>query len=125
MPRFKRRDYQKLITDFILEKPRCNIYATMGAGKTSSVMWSLDRMLRTGILEDWNGRTGDRVLILAPLRVASGTWPAEQMKWGFPHLRVGHATGFPCAQAATGASKAPTTSAAAAAAAKNGMVSPS
>lgn len=93
MPRFKRRDYQKKITDHILEHPRANIWATMGAGKTSSVMWSLDRMLRTGILEDWTGNTGDRVLILAPLRVASGTWPAEQMKWGFPHLRVGHATG--------------------------------
>lgn len=92
---FKRREYQKLITAHILKHPRCNVFATMGSGKTGSVMWALNKMYQTGVLEDWDAETetGDRVLILAPLRVAAGTWPAEQEKWQFPALRVADATG--------------------------------
>ena len=60
----------------------------MGAGKTGSVLWALNRLFRNGQLTD-----DDRVLILAPLRVASGTWPAEQQKWQFPCLSVVDATG--------------------------------
>lgn len=62
---------------------------------TGSVMWAINKMYQTGVLEDWDAEaeTGDRVLILAPLRVASGTWPAEQEKWQFPALRVVDATG--------------------------------
>ncbi len=55
---------------------------------TSSTLWVLNRLFRNGQLND-----DDRVLILAPLRVASGTWPAEQEKWNFPCLRVVDATG--------------------------------
>lgn len=55
---------------------------------TSSTMWVLSRLFRNGQLND-----DDRVLILAPLRVASGTWPAEQEKWNFPCLSVVDATG--------------------------------
>ena len=89
MSRFKRRPYQKAMTRHMLRHPRCNVWATMGSGKTGSVMWTLDRLFQTGDLVDGE----DRVLILAPLRVASGTWPAEQEKWQFPNLRVGDATG--------------------------------
>lgn len=89
MSRFKRRPYQKSMTRHMLRHPRCNVWATMGSGKTGSVMWTLDRLFQTGDLVDGE----DRVLILAPLRVASGTWPAEQEKWQFPNLRVGDATG--------------------------------
>jgi len=93
MAKFKRRPYQKEITKFVIENCRCNIYATMGSGKTSSIMWSIDRMLHTGDLRDWDGETGDRVLILAPLRVASDTWPKEQLKWNFRNVRIADATG--------------------------------
>lgn len=92
---FERRPYQKLITAHILKNPRCNVFATMGSGKTGATMWSLNMMFQTGELTDWNNDTwtGDRVLVLAPLRVASGTWPAEQEKWKFPALRVVDGTG--------------------------------
>jgi Lhr-like helicase len=81
--KFNRRPYQKLITAHIMRHARCNIFATMGSGKTGSVMWSLNKLFQTGELEDWDAETetGDRVLILAPLRVASGTWPAEQQQF--------------------------------------------
>lgn len=95
MTGFERRPYQKLITTHILKHPRANVFATMGSGKTGSVMWSLNKMFQSGILEDWDQEnwSGDRVLVLAPLRVASGTWPAEQKKWQFPALRVVDGTG--------------------------------
>ena len=89
MSKFQRREYQKLMTSFMLRHNRCNIWASMGAGKTGSVLWALNRLFRNGQLND----DDDRVLILAPLRVASGTWPAEQEKWQFPCLRVVDATG--------------------------------
>lgn len=62
---------------------------------TSATLWSLNKMFQTGILDDWNAETmtGDRVLVLAPLRVASGTWPKEQTQWQFPALRVVDGTG--------------------------------
>lgn len=93
--RFERRPYQKLITAHIMRHRRCNVFATMGSGKTGATMWALNKMFQTGILDDWNKDdwSGDRVLVLAPLRVASGTWPAEQVKWQFPALRVVDGTG--------------------------------
>ena len=62
---------------------------------TSATLWSLNKMFQTGMLDDWNAdtMTGDRVLVLAPLRVASGTWPKEQTQWQFPALRVVDGTG--------------------------------
>lgn len=93
--RFERRPYQKPITAHIINNPRCNVFATMGSGKTGATMWALNKMFQTGILDDWDQENwcGDRVLVLAPLRVASGTWPAEQVKWQFPALRVVDGTG--------------------------------
>ena len=88
MSKFIRREYQKLMTSFMLRHPRCNIWASMGSGKSGSTLWVLNRLFRNGQLND-----DDRVLILAPLRVASGTWPAEQARWNFPCLRVVDATG--------------------------------
>jgi SNF2 family DNA or RNA helicase len=93
--KFQRRSYQKQITAHIAAHPRCNIFATMGSGKTGSVLWAINKMFQSGELQDWDAEsgTGDRVLVLAPLRVASGTWPAEQAKWQFPALRVADGTG--------------------------------
>ena len=87
--RFKRRPYQCWITSFILQHARCNIWCTMGSGKTGATLWSINMMYQCDKLVDGV----DRVLVLAPLRVASGTWPPEQEKWGFPALRVVDGTG--------------------------------
>lgn len=75
------RPYQQIIAKYIEEHPRCNIYAPMGMGKTLSVLTALDRL---DCLED-----AFPALILAPLRVAQSTWPAEVRKWAsLRHLRV-------------------------------------
>lgn len=87
--KFRRREYQKLITAFALKHARCNIWATMGSGKTGSMLWVVNKLFQMGELVDGV----DRVLVLAPLRVASGTWPQEQEQWQFSCLRVVDGTG--------------------------------
>lgn len=64
--------YQKHIIDFILDYERCAIYAGMGMGKTVATLTALSilKLIEEG-----------PILILAPLRVASTTWPDEVNKW--------------------------------------------
>lgn len=69
---FTPRAYQKLIMDHQLDTPRCGIWAGMGMGKTSSTLTMINDLQ---LLE------GNPVLVLAPLRVATSTWPDEGRKW--------------------------------------------
>jgi SNF2 family DNA or RNA helicase len=77
---FTPRPYQHLIVQFMLENPRCAVWAGMGMGKTSSTFCVIDVLSALG---------SDPVLVVAPLRVARTTWPDEARKWSnFRHLRV-------------------------------------
>jgi len=67
------RPYQNLIRDHILAVPRCNIFASMGMGKTLSTLDALDSLSLVGEMH--------RALIVAPLRVCNMVWPAEVRKW--------------------------------------------
>lgn len=67
------KEYQDLIIDFGLEKPRCAVWAGMGMGKTSSGLTIVDRRLMLGYEKP--------VLVLAPLLVAKTTWVDEARKW--------------------------------------------
>lgn len=69
---FTARPYQHAIIEHILDNPRCGVYAGMGMGKTSSTLTALEilEMLEPG-----------PTLVIAPLRVASTTWPDEIRKW--------------------------------------------
>ena len=79
---FALHGYQRLILSYLLEHPRCNIYAFMGAGKTLSVLTALD------VLYAWGLETRP-TLVLAPLRVARDVWPYEVKKWShLAHLDV-------------------------------------
>lgn len=71
---FSPRDYQQAIIEHIAMTPRCNVWAGMGTGKTVSTLTALD--LQHNVL----GETHP-TLVLAPLRVAASTWPAEAEKW--------------------------------------------
>lgn len=70
------RPYQELIIDHIIENKRCAIWAEMGVGKTVATLTALDTLQ---MVED------GPVLIVAPLRVATVTWPDEILKW--EHLK--------------------------------------
>lgn len=71
------RPYQHEIVDFVLANPRCNLFVPMGAGKTVSTLTAIDILT---LIDDVLP-----VLVIAPLRVATSTWPTEVQK--FPHLK--------------------------------------
>ncbi|WP_367272986.1 SNF2-related protein, partial [Candidatus Symbiopectobacterium sp.] len=72
------RPYQELITSFLINNPRCNVWAGMGMGKTVATLTTLEDLFMCGA-------ETQPVLFLAPLRVARSTWPDEANKWS--HLR--------------------------------------
>lgn len=77
---FTPRPYGQLITDHILQIPRCAVWAGMGLGKTVSTL---------NALNDLQLVDNRPVLVLAPLRVARSTWPDEARKWKhLQHLQV-------------------------------------
>lgn len=69
---FTPRPYQALITDHILNVPRCAVWAGMGMGKTSATLTAVDALLLSNDAP---------TLVIAPLRVAEQTWPEEVYKW--------------------------------------------
>jgi len=71
-------DYQKAALDWVLEKPYCGLFLEMGLGKTLIALTALDRLLNDYFCVE-------KILVVAPLRVATDTWPAEAAKW--PHLK--------------------------------------
>lgn len=74
---FAPRPYQTIITQHMLDVPRCAVWAGMGLGKTCSTLNALDIGFLAG---------DDRpALVIAPKRVAVSTWPEEARKWR--HLR--------------------------------------
>ncbi|MHA3050231.1 SNF2-related protein [Acinetobacter sp. ANC 4639] len=66
------RPYQDVIIQHILDNPRCGVWAGMGMGKTSSTLTALEILSH---FED------SPALVIAPLRVATQTWPDEVAKW--------------------------------------------
>ncbi len=76
------REYQKIATRFILNTPRCNLWAVPGMGKTSTVYSVLDLLTMCG-------SNFFPALVIAPKKVCELTWPAEQKKWlDFKGLKV-------------------------------------
>lgn len=70
------RDYQKRISDAIVERRRVQIAADMGLGKTLAVLDAIRRLREAGHVR--------RVLIVAPVPVARHTWPTEARKFDMP-----------------------------------------
>ena len=66
------KPYQPLMTNHMIDVPRCAVWCGMGGGKSVATLTALLAILLT---------EGGRVLILAPLRVARDTWPEETKKW--------------------------------------------
>lgn len=88
------RPYQRLMYEFAMRVPRCALFAPMGFGKTSTVLWLIDTWLLAGTVR--------KVLIIAPKRVALATWPNETREWSnFSHLRVVPIIGSAAERAAT------------------------
>ena len=69
------RVYQNWMVDKITELPGVYLAAEMGLGKTGAVLKAMADLKAAGEIKS--------VLIVAPLRVAEETWPAEIQKWEF------------------------------------------
>ena len=80
--RFVPHDYQQEAIDHLLRNDGAALFLRMGGGKTVVTATALTYLL--------NEHAIDRVLIVAPLRVAEHTWPAEFRKWD--HTRHIHPT---------------------------------
>lgn len=72
--KFKPHDYQRYTIQFIIDHPECAILLGLGMGKTISTLTAINDLMR-------NRFEIQKVLVIAPIRVARDTWPAELNKW--------------------------------------------
>ena len=75
---FKPHNYQRYAIDFITEHSEAAVLLDMGLGKTVITLTAIQELCLDSF------EVG-HVLVIAPLRVARDTWPAELRKWD--HLR--------------------------------------
>ena len=67
-------DYQQYATEYIKAHPVAAVLLDMGLGKTAISLTALLDLL-------FDSFEAHRILVIAPLRVARDTWPAEIEKW--------------------------------------------
>jgi SNF2 family DNA or RNA helicase len=72
--RFSPHDYQKYAIDYIESHPVAAVLLDMGLGKTVISLTAIFDLL-------FDSFEVSRILVVAPLRVARDTWPAEIRKW--------------------------------------------
>lgn len=72
--RFEPHEYQEYCIEYIKDHPVSALFLDMGLGKTVTTLTAL----RDLMLDDVSV---SKVLVIAPLRVARDTWPAEVSKW--------------------------------------------
>ena len=75
---YKPHDYQKYAINYIKSHPVSAVLLDMGLGKTSIALTAINDLL-------YDCFEVQKVLVVAPLRVARSTWPAEIEKWD--HLK--------------------------------------
>jgi SNF2 family DNA or RNA helicase len=70
-------DYQLRMIDWMLTNKKCALWAGVGLGKTVTTLTALDELLNKNEIQ--------KVLVIAPLRVAKFVWPNEPFEWS--HLK--------------------------------------
>lgn len=76
--RYKPHEYQAFAADFILSHPISAIFLNCGLGKTVITLTAIEELMHDRF-------EVSKVLVIAPLRVARNTWPAEIQKWDHLH----------------------------------------
>ena len=85
--RFTPYPYQQAAIEWVLERPAAGLFLGMGMGKTVCTLTAIDELM-------YNRLEVERVLVIAPLRVAQDTWAKECQKWDhLKHLRIARVTG--------------------------------
>lgn len=72
--KYRPHDYQQFAIDYILEHPVAAVILDMGLGKTSITLTAIEQLI-------YDRFEVNRVLVVAPLRVARNTWSDEIKKW--------------------------------------------
>ena len=75
---FEPHDYQAYAIDYIETHPVAAVLLDMGLGKTVISLTAIADLL-------FDSFAAHRILVVAPLRVARDTWPAELEKWSHLH----------------------------------------
>ena len=71
--KFKAHGYQSRAVDWVESHPRCLLFLDMGLGKSVVTLTAVARLMLHGEVE--------RVLVVAPKKVAESTWSTEAGKW--------------------------------------------
>ena len=83
---FKPHEYQEYARKHIISNPAAGLFLDMGLGKTVTTLTAIDELLFLGEV--------NKVLVIAPLRVAEDTWSTELDKWEhLNHLRISKVLG--------------------------------
>ena len=72
--RYEPYAYQEYAENFILDNPGAGLLLDMGMGKTATTLTAVEKLIRDRF-------ELCRVLVIAPLKPAVETWPAELEKW--------------------------------------------
>ena len=72
--KYEPHNYQTFAINYIEKHPIAAVLLDMGLGKTSITLTALNDLL-------FDSFEAHRILVIAPLRVARDTWPAEADKW--------------------------------------------
>lgn len=79
--KFKPWNYQQYAINHVIDNSASGLFLDMGMGKTVSTLTSIDDLILLGEV--------NKVLVIAPLRVAEDTWSTEVDKWDhLKHLRI-------------------------------------
>lgn len=76
--KYSPHEYQAFATNFILEHPIAAVLLDMGLGKSVITLTAIEELMHDRF-------EVSKVLVIAPLRVATNTWPSEIRKWGHLH----------------------------------------
>ncbi|MBS1988741.1 DEAD/DEAH box helicase [Candidatus Dependentiae bacterium] len=80
--RYTPHQYQDFATKHLIDNPAAGLFLEMGLGKTVSTLTGIDEL-------KYNRLEVDKVLVVAPKRVAESTWKEEIEKWDhLKHLKL-------------------------------------
>ena len=71
--RYVPHSYQRTAYDWIMEHERCGLFLDMGLGKTVITLTAVQDLI--------DSLDAEKVLVIAPKRVAEDTWSREAQKW--------------------------------------------
>lgn len=83
-PGFSPFEHQKATAEFLVSNPKSFCFNEQGTGKTASVIWAVDYLMKLGVVR--------RVLVVCPLSIMHSAWQADLFKFAL-HRTVSVAYG--------------------------------